>query len=344
MDAQKEARSLKVILQKAPNKKVEEALIHLLTEKLHVLNEDAAKVIHAVPIILFDELTVKEAEQLNLLLKQLGAKSAISNDPNDHKKFPRVHWPKKIEMEALGKIAPERIAPPPPSAPPSAPPPRPSAQPAPSASPSFTAVQEWRTKYDALEKSYLDSLDRLKKREAELKASQDQMEKLQKEVRVLPSEMDRSLKKKLEETVPPLEMKVKVLSEEKEQLTKERHEIQTRAETLAQEKDQVSRTYLESQRSLEEKVRALSQEKERLAQDRTEMQHRAEAFERQLRHFEDLNTLLEKEEPLLELEKAKAQLQGQIETTVKRKEELRTQLGVVENLLIRHTASAKVQK
>jgi uncharacterized phage infection (PIP) family protein YhgE len=322
MDAQKGPRSLRIILQKVPDKKAEAAVVHLLTEKLHVMGDDAAKVVRAVPIILFDELTVKEAEQINLFLKQLGARSAISNDPNDAKKFPRVHWPRKIDLDTLAKLEPEKPAPllsaplRPPAAPVAAPP------------PSFTASQEWKTKYDLLEKSYLAAMDRLKTRETELKNLQEQLGKL----------------KKPEEILPPLEMKIRSLSEEKERLARERAEIQTRAETLAHEKDRVAQTFHESQRTLEEKVRTLAEERERLAKEHREMQSRTESFERQLGQFQDLNFLLEKPDPLGELEKTREQLRNQLEALAKRKEELKSQLALLENVLTPYAASAKAQK
>ena len=117
-----------VILKGVPDKKVEEVLIRLFTEKLDVPGDDALKVVRSAPIILFDERTSREAEHIKLILNKTGARTAISNDPHEFKRFPRVAWPRRINVEDLGAgletaspLAPPStkspISPPPPSKP-----------------------------------------------------------------------------------------------------------------------------------------------------------------------------------------------------------------------------------
>ena len=90
-----------VILKGTPDKKSEEALMQIFSSRLHVPEEDAQKIIHSVPIILFDQCNAREAEQMKLALNQTGARTAISNDPQEFKKIPRVSWPKKVALEDL---------------------------------------------------------------------------------------------------------------------------------------------------------------------------------------------------------------------------------------------------
>ena len=120
-----------VILKGVPDKKTEEGLIRIFTERLDVPGDDALKIIRSVPIILFDERDPREAEQMKLILNQTGARTAISNDPNDFKKLPRVVWPKKVEAQDLGV---EQAAAPPPPAPPFSRPATPAAPTQPSSS------------------------------------------------------------------------------------------------------------------------------------------------------------------------------------------------------------------
>lgn len=196
-----------VILKNAPDKKSEEALMLIFTERLNVPGDDALKVIRSAPIILFDERSSREAEQIKLILNKTGARTAISNDPSEFKKFPKVAWPKRIAVEDLGAeteigpIAPTPLSPPTsqsvfkekvivptppkprmaspiPPAPPSPIIPTPSTPP-----PSLAGVsEEWKNKYESLQKSYLNAVDKLEKKEVEIKTAQDRLKKLESEV------------------------------------------------------------------------------------------------------------------------------------------------------------------
>lgn len=110
---QSNATSWVVILKGAPDKRTEEALIKIFTERLEVPGDDALKVIRSAPIILFGDRTAREAEQIKLIFNKTGARTAISNDPNEFKKFPRVSWPKEITIEELAGGLEEPGVPPP---------------------------------------------------------------------------------------------------------------------------------------------------------------------------------------------------------------------------------------
>jgi DNA repair exonuclease SbcCD ATPase subunit len=406
MAGEKETSTFRILLQKVPGKPSEEALVRLLTEKLRLLNEDALKITQSAPIILFKDLTAKQAEQINLVLKTLGAKSVISSSPNDLKIYPYVNWPEQIDLEILAKIVPERVAP-------AAPVPLPSLPSSTEATPSAILTEKWRNMYSDLQKSYLDALDRLKKKEEELSASQEAIEKLRKERREAPPEgedrfakergelgerleaLDRE-REKMSQAYQESQRALEALEKEKERLEEElrnfreeRNRLAKEQGSLAQAKDQLHQTYQDSQReldALERETRGLREERDRLSRERQEFSDRAEfqtrekerlgeayketqqkleasgrekaRFEEEVRSlrgrveilkkelagFDDLKILMEKEEPYLEVVKTKAKLEEQIETNIRKRQEIQSRLKVIESLVVRQSASARAQR
>lgn len=296
--------SWRVVLKGVPDKQVEGLLVQLLTDRLNAAADDATKIVQAVPIILFSNLTSHEAEQIKLRLNETGARTAISNDPDELKGFAMVSWPKKVSPQDLVDVADNFPAPPPffpstplpslpsvsrpssgpglaksaqpvtpslpkprPSAPippnppiPSSPesrprekpvmsrpiiPLRPSAPAPPSVSPaapvSTPLSEDWRTKYETLQKSHLEILSKLEKKEMDLKLAQDRMksftqgsETLEREKEQLRSERER-LKVQCEislQEIEALKMRLNVLEQERaETLGGLRREIQQHAST-----------------------------------------------------------------------------------------------------------------
>lgn len=96
-----EDSSWKVILKVIPDSQIEENLISILTSKLNASVEDVRKITQSLPIILFSNLTSREAEKLKLLLNETGVRSAISNDPDEMQGLGVVTWPKKITANDL---------------------------------------------------------------------------------------------------------------------------------------------------------------------------------------------------------------------------------------------------
>ncbi|GEM_PF-2402996 len=122
-------QSWAVILKGVPDKQSETNLVRLLTDQLNTSADDAAKIVQAVPIILFGNLTSHEAEQIKLRLNEIGARTGISKDPEELKGLPLVSWPKKITLQDLGGAINPTIPAPPPFLPPAAGSPPPSAPP-----------------------------------------------------------------------------------------------------------------------------------------------------------------------------------------------------------------------
>lgn len=146
-EAKKEGGSWGVILKGVPDKKVEEALIRIFTERLRVPGEDAQKIIRSAPLILFSDRTARDAEQIKLLLNQTGARTAISNDPGDFRILPRVAWPGTIDIADLA--GEDEIPAPPESLKPVIPsPPKIPMPPAP-------PLEDWKMKYENLYREFL---------------------------------------------------------------------------------------------------------------------------------------------------------------------------------------------
>jgi len=94
-------RSWRLILSKAQTGESKKALLWILTEKLKLPLHDAQSILRSKPIILFDQKTKQEAEELNLIFNQEEIKTLLSNNPEDIKTLPRVRWPKNITQEDL---------------------------------------------------------------------------------------------------------------------------------------------------------------------------------------------------------------------------------------------------
>jgi len=230
--------SWRVVLKGVPDKQVEANIIRLLTERLNASADDAAKIVRTVPIILFSDLTSNEAEQIKLRLNETGARTSISNDPDELRGLAMVSWPKKVSPDDFVGASESIPSPPPffPTAaqppasskplPPVAPrPPLPSMtslppRPLPSIPPALTPrenrerrmgerpalppssslpqpvipfrpmasmppasplppipspvpLEDWRAKFDQLQRLHAEALSKLEKRELELKEMQD---------------------------------------------------------------------------------------------------------------------------------------------------------------------------
>lgn len=96
------APSWVVILKGIADPKSEEALVRVFHQRLEIPREDGLKIVRSAPLILFDERTVEEAEQIKMILNQVGAQTAISNDPDEFNRLGRVLWPKRVEADRLG--------------------------------------------------------------------------------------------------------------------------------------------------------------------------------------------------------------------------------------------------
>lgn len=396
-----------VILKGAPDKKVEEALIRIFTERLDVPGDDALKVIRSAPIVLFSERTAREAEQIKLIFNKTGARTAISNDPHEFKKFPQVAWPKVVRLEDLGggaeatpstslpptqPIIPSRPSPTPsvfksqkpviPSAPKTPPPlqfppaptrpfpqnpspPSPPPSPAPAAapppaypplpqrplppkppleSPVSGASEEWKRKYETLQQSYRDAMDRLEKRESELKSVQERAKKLETEISLLQPQIEKFRRERFEERIRDADMQMKALLEDRNQVMLERDQIKQEAEGLHQE-------FLRLQElvsSLEAEKGVFETERERLSQERDQAWVNYQEAEKSLDELrreilqgreireslqrEIITLRVERERPVLELEKIKAELERQIESMEKQADPFRSQLRRIEKL------------
>ena len=98
-----EDRSWMLVLSKAQKEGAKKALLWILTEKLRLSLHDAQSIFKSRPIILFDQKTKQEAEELNLIFNQGEIKTLLSNNPEDVKTFPRVRWSKNITQEDLAR-------------------------------------------------------------------------------------------------------------------------------------------------------------------------------------------------------------------------------------------------
>ena len=365
--AKKESQSWAVILKGAPDKRSEENLIHVFTERLNIPGDDALRIIRSAPIILFDERNSREAEQIKLALNQTGVRTGISNDGGELKKLPRVVWPRKIEAPELHL---SRMASPPPSLPqPSlksskpltppepkpvqAPPPPmerlvPAAPPPPVATP--PASDEWKVKYQNLQESYLSAMDRLKKREAELKTALERSKKLEQDSSSLYSQLERFRKERIEEKVSELEIKLRVTAEERELAIAERDETRRRLERYEQELGE-----LRNFRSALEKEKELFRtEKEEALRTRQQAEKAAETLRRELSQAIDSQDLFKREAQILrsdkekllgEIEKVKVDLDSHFDALRSQSEAVNVQLNRLEKLLeaLRGTAKASTR-
>ena len=347
-----------VILKNVPNKQAEANLLRLLTDQLNTSADDAGKILQAVPIILFNNLTSLEAEQFKLRLNETGARTGISNDPEELRGLPLVSWPKKMtavdlgEMEGSSNIptpppflppAPAPSSPlppkstlppfssssfpktapsspiPPSSSPigrekPSAPlpvipsrpatplPPAhsfPSAPPPPQPVSSVPPGEDWKKKYDFLQKSYMDALGKLERKEAELRSGQERLAGLSQE----------SLERQ----------------RERDDASRDRDHLRLQAEISQQETQ-----------SLKEQLDSVAQEKEEALEGfRREIQQNAgvrDSFERELVVLRAEKESLKSEVANL-LEGIKVDLQLRISELMKPVEPLRSHLHRVETLL-----------
>lgn len=123
----------RVILKGVPDQRSQDAIVRILTERLNTSMDDAMKILDAVPIILFENLSSRESEQMKLTLNSLGVRTAISDDPAELKGLPKVTWPRKITAQDLG-VADASQQGFPPAPPPQAPPPLPPQPPQPARS------------------------------------------------------------------------------------------------------------------------------------------------------------------------------------------------------------------
>lgn len=339
--AKKESSSWAVILKGIPDKRSEENLIHLFTERLNIPGDDALRIIRSLPIILFDERNSREAEQIKLALNKTGVRTSISNDLDELKKLPRVVWPRKIEapelhlpqvyplssqasFKPLKPVAPsdpkpaqmlrpaERIVPTP-----SSPPSSPSLPPPP-------ASDEWKIKYQNLQESYLNAMDRLKKKEAELKTALDRSKKLEQDSSSLYTQLERFRKERIEEKVSELEIKLKVVAEERDLAAAERDETRRRLELQDKELAEIraSRTLLEKEKE------TLKAEKEEVLRACQEAEKGADSLRREIaQHLEA------KEKLSLEIEKVKVDLESYFDSLRSQSEAVNAQINRLERLL-----------
>lgn len=94
-----EDRSWRLILSKSQTEDSKKALFWILTEKLKLSLSDAKSIFKSRPIILFDQKTKQEIEELNLIFNQERIKTLLSNNLEDTKALPRVSWPRNITRE-----------------------------------------------------------------------------------------------------------------------------------------------------------------------------------------------------------------------------------------------------
>ncbi len=364
----KESQAWAVVLKGIPDKKSEENLIHIFTERLNIPGDDALRIVRSSPIILFDERNSREAEQIKLALNQTGVRTSISNDVNELKKLPRVVWPRKVEAPELHipRVPPpslpqpslksskpmavppeprprpvplaaaERFAPPPP---PPLPPPVPSAPPQP-------VTDEWKIKYQNLQESYLSAMDRLKKREAELKAALERGKKLEQDSTSLYSQLERFRKERIEEKVSELEIKLRVTAEERELAAAERDEARRRLERNEHETQE-----LRSSRSLLEKEReTLKAERDEALLARQQAERVTESLRREITQTADIQDALrrqvqslqgDKEKLVLEIEKVKVDLESYFDSLRSQSEVVGAQLSRVERVLEALKGTAK---
>lgn len=303
-----------VILKGAPDKKVEENLIQILTGRLDVPAEDALKVVRAAPIILFNEKTAREAEQIKLVLNKTGARTAISNDPHEFKKFPRVSWPRPVSMEELARgeagatpaLPPALASPPssfktekpivpkspfkpvfPPAAAPkpivskSAPPPvtPPFSMPPPGTAspPTPRATDEWKIKYDNLQQSYSQLRSDLERKDSELSQLRSQFEKKGSE---LNAEENRAKK---------LETEIAMLTSQLERYRTERYE--------------------EKVEGLERRLKGITDERDWTIRDRDQVRNELENLGRELAALRSKLQILESEKNAIQVEKGQLVLE-----------------------------------
>ena len=257
-----------VILNETPDKKAEENLLRIFTERLHIPGEDALKIIHSVPILLFDDRSADEAEDIKMILDGLGARADISNDPKTFKKLSRISWPKRIEAADFATGVIERpLVPPAPSAPsnggsgekPSAPekplPPTP-------------VPEDWEAKYSALQKSFLDTLTGVKNFEQRIASLKEEKGRVEKELLAL-----RNVLSALEKERDVLKVEKEVLMKEKDEALLTRQEALESAEGLRKEVNQGRAL----QESLHKEINILVLEKERPVRElerlRTELEN-----------------------------------------------------------------------
>lgn len=354
----KGGQSWVVILKEAPDKRAEEALIRIFTERLDIPGDDALKIVRSAPIILFDERNGQEAGEIKMVLNETGARTTVTNDPGEIKKLPRVVWPKKVELTDLkagGGSFPE--APPPftlpkpskpitptpkpvvPTQPKTMPMPPPVTQASPSEKmPPPSVSGEWKSKYENLQQSYLSAIDRLERKEAELQTTLNRAKQLE-------QEMERFQEERPDRKVQELELKLRDFTQEKDLLIRERDLVRERAEGTEKELSALRnlQSALEKEKeTLEGEKEHLVKEKEHAVSVREHAEKAAEGLRKELAEAEALQESLqkeierlraEKERPLAELEKIKAALEAQLETFERQADPLKSQLERVGKLL-----------
>ncbi len=283
-----EEESWGVILKGVPDKKVEEALIRILTERLNVPGDDALKIIRSSPIILFSDRSAREAEQIKLILNKAGVRTAISNDPSDFRTLPRVAWPQKIEVSHLEGEEIQAPLPPLPSPKSTKPivPPAPKVPIPPPAPPPVT--DEWKIKYESLLRSHSDLVER----------SEKNFRELQTRLKILTEEKDKT-QKALEE----IRKELTHSQEAQQSLQREKTALETERTRLAQEKERAEKTLGEIRKelmrsqeireSLQKEINLLRLDRERLI---PEVEKIKSAMEAQLKISENLLNLV-KESP-----------------------------------------------
>ena len=93
-----EDRSWRLILSKAQNKP-QQIILEALMKKLKLSRDDAQSLFNSRPIILFDQKTKQEAEELKSIFNQEVIATSVSNNPKDAETLPRVKWPKNVTCE-----------------------------------------------------------------------------------------------------------------------------------------------------------------------------------------------------------------------------------------------------
>lgn len=361
--SRKEERSWRVLLKGAPDKAAEQNLTRFLKEKLAVSEEDALAIVRSAPLVLFEERTKEEAEQIQTLLtKETGVRVVVTRDPEEIRNLPRVVWPKRVSLSLLLKeqVPLKEAAPPPP--PPRKvplPPPKP-AKPTPAPVPPKPTPPvaeraperspDWKGKYEGLQKSYLEGVGRLEKNETELQG----------------------LRKKILD----LEGELRKLSEEKNGLARERDTFRNRADALAKEKEERVQAQKAFEKPLEElrqetarlkdQLQSVAQERDHFASERDrlaariqEMETRKHELEKEFAAFkeemerlrreelidiQELRSYFQSREPLLELEKTRTRLEGELTASRREREELEAQLKSVDGILTQQKPSAKAQR
>ncbi len=88
--------SWRLILSKTHKRESKHAELGILTKKLKLSLQEAQSILGSRPIILFDQKTKQEVEELGLIFNQEGVLIQLSNNPEDAKILPRVKWPKNV--------------------------------------------------------------------------------------------------------------------------------------------------------------------------------------------------------------------------------------------------------